>query len=139
MRGKTRRNTRQRAVILKILRRSHNHPGAEEIYREARKIIPNISLGTVYRNLNILKEQGKISEVKSEFHPGSLYDGVVESHSHFQCEQCGRLEDVTAFDKEELIAGSNMKERGEVTSVQLVFLGKCKKCLESSPDSPSSH
>jgi len=126
-------------VILKILRRSRSHPGAEEIYREARKAIPNISLGTVYRNLNILKQQRKISEVKSEFHTGSLYDGTVGSHSHFQCEKCGHLEDIMTLDEEKLITGSDMKERGEVTSIQIVFLGRCRKCLEKRAASHSSH
>ena len=54
-RVKKSRSTKQRAAILEILRKSGFHPTAEAIYREARKVLPNISLGTVYRNLNFLR------------------------------------------------------------------------------------
>ena len=54
------RNTRQRGIILEILRRTHEHPTAEMIYRDARRALPNISLGTVYRNLNFLRDHGAV-------------------------------------------------------------------------------
>ena len=57
MKDVKRRNTRQRAVVYNVLRHTRSHPDAEWIYKEARKIIPNLSLGTIYRNLKILKEQ----------------------------------------------------------------------------------
>ena len=71
------RNTRQRAVILDILRKNESsHPTADLIYREARKILPNISLGTVYRNLNFLREQGQVHEIRTN----------TESSSRFECD-----------------------------------------------------
>jgi len=125
-----RRNTRQRAVVLKVIRNTRSHPPAEWIYREARKSVPNLSLGTVYRNLNILKLQEKISEVKSEYSSSARYDGVTSPHSHFHCKRCNHISDIMEMNEDGLVRGSGIDSYGEVSSVQVLFLGTCKRCLE---------
>ena len=90
---KTQRMTKQKRVILDVLRSVNTHPTAEWIYQEARKEIPGLSLGTVYRNLNLLRDNGEIQEL-SYGSSQSHYDGCPENHYHFVCRECGRVFDV---------------------------------------------
>ena len=81
------RMTRQKKIILDILRSVKTHPTAEWIYQEARQQIPGLSLGTVYRNLNLLRDNGEIMELNygsSQSH----FDGTAANHYHFQCREC---------------------------------------------------
>jgi Fe2+ or Zn2+ uptake regulation protein len=122
-----RRLTKQRQTILHILRGTKKHPTADVIYDEVRKLFPNISKGTVYRNLKILREQGDIAELKLSGH-ASRYDGRPERHYHFRCEHCGQVFDLekpvdTALDGR--IAG----ETGfQVWYHRLEFRGLCNEC-----------
>src|SRR5512135_2658698 len=87
------RMTKQKRVILEVLKNTKSHPTADWVYDKVKKKIPNISLGTVYRNLNILKSQGEITELC--YGKGfSRFDGNASHHYHFTCEQCGRILDV---------------------------------------------
>jgi len=88
-----RRTTKQRAAILRILRNTRAHPTADQIYDAVRQQIPNISKGTVYRNLQVLCEDGAISELNLN---GTLrrYEEKQDKHYHFRCEQCGRVFDL---------------------------------------------
>ena len=87
------RKSKQKEAILNFLRSTSSHPTANYIYEEVRREIPNISLGTVYRNLKLLKQEGKVLELDLA---GSLsrFDGNTHNHYHFRCEQCGRIFDV---------------------------------------------
>lgn len=125
-----RRNTRQRAVVYNVLRHTRTHPDAEWIYKEARKIIPNLSLGTIYRNLKILKEQRKIIEVKSEYSQSARFCTFLAPHSHFHCQQCDSITDVHGLNEKELFPRDVMDEFGELKSVQIIFHGTCSGCLE---------
>jgi Fur family peroxide stress response transcriptional regulator len=91
---KATRMTKQKKVILDVLRGTMSHPSADWVYEEAQKIVPDISLGTVYRNLNILRDMGEILELNygSTY---SRYDGNPENHYHFFCQGCSRLFDVS--------------------------------------------
>ncbi|MBI3600601.1 MAG: transcriptional repressor, partial [Nitrospinae bacterium] len=86
----SRKYSMQREVILNILRSTKSHPTADWVYEQARRLIPGISLGTVYRNLKILKEDGTISEL-SFANTFCRYDGNAEPHYHFTCEKCKRV------------------------------------------------
>src|SRR5512136_1321888 len=87
------RMTKQKRVILEVLKNTKSHPTADWVYDKVKKKIPNISLGTVYRNLNILKSQGEILELC--YGKGfSRFDGNSSQHYHFTCEHCGRILDV---------------------------------------------
>ena len=122
-----RRETKQREAILNILRRTDTHPTADWIYDEVRKVIPNISKGTVYRNLKILKEKGEISELDLSG-TVSRYEGKIANHYHFRCEKCGRV-----FDLDEPVSTGLDKKISEQTGFkvayhQLEFRGLCKDC-----------
>jgi Fur family peroxide stress response transcriptional regulator len=122
-----RRETKQRKAILNVLRRTDSHPTADRIYDEVRKVIPNISKGTVYRNLKILREGGKISELNLNG-TVSRYEGNNENHYHFRCEKCGRV-----FDLDEPVNNKLDKKIAKRTGFkvlyhQLEFRGLCKDC-----------
>ena len=120
------RYSKQREVIINVLKKSKAHPSAAEIYLEVKKEIPNISLGTVYRNLNNLKSEGEILCFNTN---GSKehFDGNSKPHHHFYCTKCGKTQDVfidsTAFFKE---ASSYLN--GEVNGAEIVFSGICTLC-----------
>jgi Fur family ferric uptake transcriptional regulator len=84
--------TRQRRVILEELRRRNDHPSADELYERVRTRLPRISLGTVYRNLEILTELGEIQTLALS---GSMkrFDGIAKKHYHIRCVRCGRVDD----------------------------------------------
>lgn len=86
--------TKQRRLILDIIRsNSHAHLTANEIYEQAVLSLPNIAVGTVYRNLNILAEEGSIRRVTVADNP-DRFDGILELHDHLICSSCGKLSDI---------------------------------------------
>src|SRR3989338_7537046 len=87
------RMTTQRLTILDELKKVTSHPSAYEVYRMVERKIPNISFGTVYRNLGLLEELGLIQELN--YGKGfSRYDGTPDNHYHISCERCGRVDDI---------------------------------------------
>lgn len=121
------RNTRQRGVILDILKGTHEHPTAETIYREARQLLPNISLGTVYRNLNFLRDHGAVREIRPSEGGSSRFDAMDTPHAHFHCVRCSALLDIPlppALENLQL-----EKERiSTVSLVDLHVIGSCAGC-----------
>jgi Fur family transcriptional regulator, peroxide stress response regulator len=87
------RKTKQKEAIINVLRGTTSHPSADWVYEQVRKEIPNISLGTVYRNLRSLKESGQILELISTSEM-SRFDGNTELHYHFRCDCCGKIFDI---------------------------------------------
>lgn len=87
------RTTRQLTAVYDALQGDHSHPSAEEIHRRVQKISPRVSLGTVYRNLQRLTEEGKIRTVRLG-ERNARYDPTLEEHDHFICQRCGRVDDV---------------------------------------------
>ena len=87
------KNSRQRNAILECVMSHHDHPTADIIYQELRESFPNISLGTVYRNLSLLTSLGKIMKITCENH-ADRFDGQTIPHAHFQCKSCGCLQDI---------------------------------------------
>ena len=84
--------SRQREAILKVLRSTDKHPTATAVYEEVRKVIPNISLGTVYRNLAALSTDGTVLSLSvGDGH--EHFDADVTPHAHLHCRQCGRIFD----------------------------------------------
>jgi Fur family transcriptional regulator, peroxide stress response regulator len=127
MNTKIYKNTRQRKLILLILKGTRAHPTADWIYEEARKKIPRISKGTVYRNLTILIEKGEIKELNLS---GTItrYEAKQPFHYHFRCEQCGKIEDVNIAVFEELNHQAGEATGYKVTYHQLEFRGFCENC-----------
>lgn len=89
-----RRSTRQRKLVLDAVRYLHNHPTADEIYHEVHRHDEHVSRGTVYRNLSLLSEEGKIQLLKT--HGGNRYDDRCDAHAHLICTSCGCVLDVDA-------------------------------------------
>lgn len=91
----TRRQSKKRDAIREILLASYDHPSVEEIYRRLKPDIPDLSLGTVYRNLALFREEGKAMSVATVAGQ-ERFDGRTHPHAHFICEKCGRVDDVDA-------------------------------------------
>ncbi len=124
------RNTKQKQVIINILKNTKSHPNADWVYDEARKIIPNISKGTVYRNLKQLTQSGRILELKIDSN-ANRYDGNPVVHYHLKCEQCGGVFDLDVPVKQELDRWVEGKTGAEVKFHHVEFFGACSVCTES--------
>ena len=122
------RYSKQREKIKNIVCDSNSHPNADWIFRETKKEIPNISLGTVYRNLKQLEKSGQI---KSIHNGGSVrYDGNVKKHNHLRCTVCDDLIDIQiAHDVlyNSVINRYNFK----VDEIELTIIGRCEKHLNN--------
>ena len=122
-----RRETKQKEAILNVLRNTDSHPTADWIYDEVRKVIPNISKGTVYRNLKNFGESGEISELNLSG-TVSRYEGNIENHYHFRCEKCGRVFDLDEPVNNELDEKITKQTGFKVSYHQLEFRGLCRDC-----------
>lgn len=121
------RLTKQRQLILDRLRQTRSHPTAIEIYDEVRKDIPNISLGTVYRNLDILSKQGSIRKIET-CGDQKRFDGTPEDHLHIICSSCGRVQDVESEFDINIDNFINIDSEFTITGVRLEILGLCPDC-----------
>ena len=121
------RKSQQRKVILETVTKTDKHPIADWVHEQAKKKIPNLSLGTTYRNLRVLTGEGMISEL-TEFGKPSRYDGITEHHSHFQCEKCREIININGTGNSN-IADDVSREIGATISNQVMsFRGVCQKC-----------
>ncbi len=121
------RNTRQKQVIINVLRSTTSHPGAEWVYSEVRKEIPNISLGTVYRNLRQLKESGDILELNCSENI-TRFDGDTREHYHFVCDRCGRVFDIQETPDKAIEERVARQTGFKVTRHHLELHGLCLDC-----------
>jgi Fe2+ or Zn2+ uptake regulation protein len=121
------RMTAQRKVILEEIQISGTHPAADEIYDRVRQRLPRVSLGTIYRNLEVLSDCGLIRKI--EMGDGHMrFDGNLRDHYHVRCTRCGRIEDVFT----ELLVGLeeslNQLTDYEIRGHRLDFYGLCPRC-----------
>lgn len=116
-------SSKQRDLVYKTVMCLDIHPTAEEIYTLVKKEMPNISLGTVYRNLNLLAQIGKIKRISM---PNGIYrfDKTLTEHYHFMCEKCGKVFDLPYLDIKESFKDLNV----QIKSVDLNVCGLCQKC-----------
>lgn len=124
------RMTRQRQVILEELRRVKTHPGADEIYTMVRRRLPRISLGTVYRNLEVLADLGEIQKIEMG---GTLkrFDGNAHPHYHIRCVRCQRVVDAPIPpmpDAEAMVEGCT---EFDILGHRLEFIGLCPECRKA--------
>ncbi len=130
------RYSRQRSLILEIVKSTKTHPTAEWIYEKAREKMPTIGIATVYRNLKILTELGEIIKIAGS-DGFERYDGNKERHYHFKCKQCGRLIDLSARSQKNLEAMDHMIKNtfdleGKEAIVNMTLLeGICEDCFKS--------
>ena len=117
--------SKQREAILQVLKNSKAHPTANQVYEEVRKIIPNISLGTVYRNLSELGGSGDILCLHVADGP-ERYDGDISPPLHLQCRNCGRVDDVPIRDD---IISAMAQDKGFRPDKSLyIVYGICENC-----------
>ena len=124
------KHSRQRDLLIQILRSTKCHPDADWIYEKAREQIPNISLGTVYRNLSKLSADGTI--LKLDVGTGSdHFDGDISPHAHLLCSGCGKIIDIFT-DYTPLLKDDASKKSGAcVDECSVLFKGNCAECLEN--------
>ena len=121
------RMTRQRRLMMEILRRKNWHPTAEEIYGIVRMRIPKISLGTVYRNLDMLSRDGIIQKVGAAG-AQRRYDGNPIPHFHVQCKKCMDVWDAEVTPESWSMPVLSSCPDFQVTGVRLIFEGYCSQC-----------
>ena len=126
---KAQKHSRQRDAILNFLKTRKDHPTAEVVYTNVREIYPKISMGTVYRNLNLLASNGDILKISLE-DDSAHFDGFTHPHSHFFCKTCKCLVDIELsrlqMDYIKNIAAECFD--GEIQSQMSIFYGICKDC-----------
>ena len=127
------RKSIQRDAILRVINNTTTHPGADWIYDQVRKEIPNISLGTVYRNLKLLTQAGEIKELDI---PGisSRFDGRTSNHHHLICEECGRIFDMDESVDRTMEIRITQKTGFKVKMQYLKFIGLCSDCQKNNEE-----
>ncbi len=124
---KTQRNTQQRQVIYEELKRLTSHPTAAELYAVVRKRLPRISLGTVYRNLEILVKNDMITKIEMGG-AETRFDAERKNHHHVRCLECGRLDDLrdipSGFQDGQFVHPNGYK----VLGCRVEYVGICPNC-----------
>jgi len=119
--------TRQRRAILEEIAKVTSHPTADEVYKMVRRRLPRISLGTVYRNLEVLSETGAIQKLA----PGGShmrFDANCHAHYHIRCVRCGRVDDVPVAPLPDIEQSLRKQTNYEVLGHSVEFLGVCPEC-----------
>lgn len=116
--------TKQRKIILEIIRSSSGHLSAEEIYAKAKQIMPSIAIGTVYRNLGLMAEAGEIRRLSMPDKP-DRFDKSADPHEHLICQKCGEISDLIVSNLQEYLK----QQTGiEITGYELNLKYICEKC-----------
>ena len=119
--------SRQREAIRSSLMNRTDHPTAETVYLSIKDEFPNISLGTVYRNLSLLADMGEILKISTENGP-DRFDGNVKPHYHLFCRCCGGVSDLMIDLPEQEIRDAAKDYRGSIEGISLQFTGVCESC-----------
>jgi len=122
--------SRQREAIKEYLSHTKEHPTADTVYLHIKEQFPNISLGTVYRNLNLLVDTGDVIKVTAA-DGGDRFDGETSPHYHFFCSECGKVLDLNLDNMEHInqIAGEHFD--GTIDFHETIFYGTCGDCLHN--------
>lgn len=125
---RTIRYSKKREAILEVIRGTDTHPSADWVYQTLKPGHPDLSLGTVYRNLSFFKEQGTVccvGVVKGQ----ERFDATVTPHTHFICDKCGAVVDLHAIPVDPALDSKVGEQYGvEVDHHELVFHGVCEEC-----------
>lgn len=119
--------SRQREAIKNFLATRYDHPTAETVYLNMRDEFPNISLGTVYRNLSLLSEIGEIQKLSTGIGP-DRFDGNTCPHYHFICNHCGCVLDLKVHGLDHINILASQDFDGEIEGHITYFYGKCAEC-----------
>ena len=128
--GPVSKQFRKRNAILAYLKETKSHPSAEMVYSRLKSEIPDLSLGTVYRNLSMFKPQGTIMSLGA-VNGVERFDYNTVPHVHFMCNTCDNVLDLPNMEvPEQLIQTATKETGGQVDACQLSFTGVCKECVE---------
>ena len=118
------RKSKHREAIIENLQSRYDHPTAMELYLSVREVMPNLSLGTLYRNLSQLEESGMVLRIPD----GSTdrFDGNPNPHAHFKCSSCNKVYDLVSFENDSITFSDDII--GKVTNYSLMAFGICKHC-----------
>ncbi len=120
--------SKQRESIKEYLIHTKEHPTADMVYFNIRQKFPNISLGTVYRNLNFLEEQGEIVRLTDGV-GSDRFDGNLEPHYHFVCRKCKKFCDLEMNSLEHINTLAAANFRGKIEGHTTLFNGLCEECF----------
>ncbi|GAA5338559.1 manganese-dependent transcriptional regulator PerR [Thermus antranikianii] len=121
------RLTRQRKAVLEVVKRAHNHPDAAWIYQEVRKVVPKVSLGTIYRTLEALVEEGYLIPI-TKAGEATRYDANLHPHLHLVCQGCGAIVDLEVDLPDLLTSVQEAYPQLEVREVEVTYKGLCPTC-----------
>ena len=122
---------RKRNAILDYLRSTKAHPSAETVYAELKQQIPDLSMGTVYRNLNLFRQQGQASVIAT-VHGVERFDANTDPHVHFICSNCDAVSDLMQMQiPESLSSQAESQSGGKVEQCSLSFTGLCCQCAKT--------
>jgi len=121
-------NTMQRKVLIEELKKLKTHPTADELYAIVRGRLPQISLGTVYRNLELLSEKGEILKIELTGKQ-KRFDGNTLGHYHLRCSKCGRVDDIEIDELSDIEKKLNsLVENLKLDGYRLELNGLCERC-----------
>lgn len=119
--------TRQREVVLKVIREAPEHLTANDVFAAAKKRLPSISFATVYNSLRYLKEAGHIAEI--QFGNGaSRFDRMTSRHDHAICTSCGKLVDIEMDIPDDIVKRAARRSKFKPESLEFTLRGKCPDC-----------
>ena len=125
---RVRKHSRKRDAILDCIRRTRCHPSAEWVYQNLKPDFPDLSLGTVYRNIAMFKDEGTIQSL-GVVNGLERYDYNTEPHTHFVCTCCGKVLDLEGVElAPSVVADAEQLSGGTIGSYQLQFRGTCADC-----------
>lgn len=124
------KRSKQREAIKSFLMTRKDHPTADVVYSHVREEFPNISLGTVYRNLTLLSDIGEILRIRVG-DGVDHFDATVVPHYHFICQECGEVIDLDLDSLNEINEIANAKFDGRIHGHVTYFYGTCPKCTKS--------
>jgi Fur family peroxide stress response transcriptional regulator len=120
--------TKQREVVLLVIRNAHEHLTANEVFTGAKALLPTISFATVYNSLRYLKEAGLIAEIT--FGNGaSRYDRMTTRHDHAICTDCGKLVDIEMEVPAEILKQAARQSKFKPETLEFTLRGKCPDCV----------
>lgn len=119
--------TKQRQAVLQVIRESNEHLTANEVFEDARRILPGISFATVYNSLRYLKNEGLIGEVRFGA-DAARYDRKLTRHDHAICNNCEKLVDLELSIPNGLLKEAAKRSRFEAESIEFTLRGLCPEC-----------
>lgn len=120
--------TKQREVVLQVIREAKQHLTANEIFGEAKRLLPTISFATVYNSLRYLKEAGHIAEIQFGYSGANRFDAKTSRHDHAICNRCGKLIDFDLKISNELVKLAARLSKFKPESLELTLRGLCPEC-----------